>query len=291
MNTATKTAARTGQRAVLKKAGRTGQYVALAMYIIFLAAPLAWIISVSFKSNSELYLLVQSWIPKSASLDNYRAVIQETTLLRSVLNSVIVSGLSAALTVILALPAAYLMARSRGKATKAMTGWVLASQMFPFILIIVPLYIIMIQVGLYDSYAALVLVYTVWTLPFAIWMLRNYISAIPIELEQAAALDRASGLQVLMRVIGPLAVPGIIVAFLFAFIQAWNEFLFALILLKNPDLATLSLMLVRFIGSDGAVRIGPLAAASIMSAIPNLILFGFLQRRLVHGLLGGSVRG
>lgn len=276
--------------AVWRAAGRAGQYALLVGFIAFLAAPLAWIVSVALKPQSELYLVVQTWLPAAPTLENFLVVLEQTTLLRSVLNSLFVSCSAAALTVVLGLPAAYLMARTQGKATAAITAWVLISQMFPFILIIVPLYILLIRAGLYDSHLALILVYVVWSLPFAIWMLRNYLRSIPVELEQAAALDRASSAQIMARIIAPLSVPGLIVAFLFSFILSWNEFLFALILLKNPDLATLSLMLVRFIGSDGAVRIGPLAAAAILSAIPNFVVFGFMQRRLVQGLLGGSVR-
>lgn len=277
--------------ATRRTAARTGQYVALACYIIFLAAPLAWIISVSFKPGGELFLLTQSWLPASPTLSNYSDVFSELNLLQAFRNSLIVSTAAAAGTVILGLPPAYLMARHRGPLTSGLGGWILASQMFPFILILIPLFVMMVRLGLFNTQAGLVLVYVVWSLPFAVWMLRNYLRSIPVELEQAAALDRANSVQVLVRIIAPLAAPGIVVAFLFAFIGAWNEFMFALVMLHNPDLATLSLTLVRFIGDDGGVRMGPLAAASVLSAIPNLILFIFLQRRLVQGLLGGSVRG
>jgi len=273
------------------RAGRIGKYIALGLYVLFLAAPLFWLVSVSFKSNAELFDLTQSWIPRDPTLDNFIVIFDEFPLVTSLLNSLIVSTASAAGSVLLGTPIAYVMARQRSLITKGTTAWILGSQMLPFITILVPLFLLIIRLGLYDTREALILVYIVWSLPFAVWMLRNYIRSIPVELEQAAALDRANSFQIMFRIIGPLALPGLIVAFLFAFIQAWNEFFFALVIIKNPDLAPLSLMLVRFIGNDAGVRMGPLAAASLLSAIPNLILFAFLQRRLVQGLLGGSVRG
>jgi multiple sugar transport system permease protein len=121
-------------------------------------------------------------------------------------------------------------------------------------------------------------------------MLRSYVETIPIELEEAASMDGASKVRTLRSVIAPLLAPGVVAAGLFAFVSAWNEFLFALVLIRDPELQTLSLTLVKFIGAEGVARLGPLAAASLVATVPSLIFFAFMQRRLTGGLLGGAVK-
>lgn len=163
--------------------------------------------------------------------------------------------------------------------------------MFPFILVAIPLFLTMVRLGLYDTRVGLVAIYVVWSLPFAIWMLRSYVVAIPPELEEAAGIDGAAKLQVVRHIIAPLLVPGIVAAAMFAFIQSWNEFFFALTLIRDPDLSPLSVLLARFIGDEGAARVGPLSAASLLAVIPSLIFFNLMQKRLVSGILGGAIKG
>ena len=164
------------------------------------------------------------------------------------------------------------------------------SQLFPVILIVIPLFMILRDLHLLNSLGGLVLVYLVWTLPFALWMLRGYIAAVPPDLEQAAAVDGAGRLRILVSVVLPLLRPGLVATAMFAFISAWNEFFFALVLLRG-DQTTLPLNLARFVGSEGQVSLGPLAAASVLATLPSLAVFAFLQRRLASGLLSGAVKG
>lgn len=168
-----------------------GKYIALLAYMLFLVAPLAWLLSTSFKSSQELMRVVVSWVPQDFTLTNYIAAFTEQPILKSMGNSLLIAGSSAAVTAVLAVPAAYMLARRRGVTSTITMGWVLASQMFPFILVVVPLFLVLIRLGLYDTRIGLVLVYVVWNLPFVLWMLRNYVLTIPLEVEQAAAIDRA----------------------------------------------------------------------------------------------------
>jgi multiple sugar transport system permease protein len=192
---------------------------------------------------------------------------------------------------VISLPAAYALARFRTRLRGIATGWILISQVFPFILIIIPLFLVLKQIGLINSLVGLVLVYTVWSLPFALWMLQGHVAGIPVELEEAGAMDGASRIRTLRSIVLPLLAPGLVATSLFTFISAWNEFFFALVIIQNPNLQTLPLSLARFIGGEGQVQLGQLAAASLLATIPSLVFFALIQRRLTSGLLSGAVKG
>jgi multiple sugar transport system permease protein len=268
-----------------------GQYAGLACYMIFLAIPLLWLLSVSFKGPRELVELHPSFIPSRPTLDNYNTALHENDLVHAGVNSLKVAVLTALVTIGVGLPAAYVLARTRGLVARAGLVWILLSQMFPTILIIIPLFLVLRDLHLTNSHTGLILVYLVWALPFILWMLQSYIRGIPRDLEEAAAVDGATRLQIVVRVIAPLLAPGVVVTLLFAFISAWNEFFFALVLLQSPGLVTLPVKLAQFVGIEGIVRLGPLAAASLLATVPSLLFFSVMQRWLTSGLLSGAVKG
>ena len=273
------------------KAARTGQYVALVLYILFLGFPLLWMLSVSFKGPRELVELYPSLIPSDPTLENYRIAFTENELVRAAFNSLKVAVATSILTIAIGLPAAYVLARRPGFLSRLGLGWILLSQMFPLILIIVPLFLLLRDLHLTDSHAGLVLVYNVWALPFVLWMLYSYIKGIPPDLEEAAAVDGASRFQILVGIIAPLLAPAIVVTALFAFILAWNEFFLALVILQSAELTTLPLRLAQFVGIEGIVRLGPLAASALLATLPSLVIFVIIQRWLTRGLLSGAVKG
>jgi multiple sugar transport system permease protein len=267
------------------------QYAALVGFIVFLSFPLLWMLSTSFKGPRELVALVPTLIPVRPTLDNYGVAFGEQDLIRSTANSLQLSLGSAILTVLIALPAAYGLARHVTVLRRLTMSWILVSQIFPLILIIIPLFLVLKTLHLLDSLAGLLIVYLVWSLPFTLWMLQSYVKAIPIDLEEAASIDGAGRARILRAIVLPLLAPGIVVAALFAFISAWNEFFFALVVLQSAELATLPLTLARFIGAEGVVRLGPLAAASFIATLPSLVFFSVIQRHLRSGLLAGGVKG
>ncbi|MGW7284163.1 carbohydrate ABC transporter permease [Streptomyces sp. NPDC054847] len=278
------TALRTG------RAGRAGQYAALLGYLVFLAFPFLWLISTAFKPPRELGSLHPTWIPVNPTPANFRQAFDEQPLLQAAGNSLVAALAAALIAVVIATPMAYTMARRRGRLTTAATGWVVVSQAFPFVLVIIPLFLVLKNLQLINTLSGLILVYVVWSLPFALWMLVGYVRAVPRELEEAAAVDGAGRLRTLVSVTAPLLAPGIVATALFAFITAWNEFFFALVLLKTPEKQTLPVVLTHFLGAEGVADLGPLAAAAFLATIPSLVIFAIIQKRITGGMLAGAVK-
>ncbi|MFD4408803.1 carbohydrate ABC transporter permease [Streptomyces sp. NPDC058476] len=272
------------------KGARAGQYLALLAYLVFLAFPLLWLISTAFKPARELASLHPTWIPKDPTLANFRQAFDEQPLLHAGFNSLIAALGAAVIAVLIATPMAYVMARRRTLPAKAATGWVVVSQAFPFVLVIIPLFLVLKNLRLIDSMPGLIMVYVVWALPFALWMLVGYVRAVPAELEEAAAVDGAGRVRTLVSVTAPLLAPGIVATALFAFISAWNEFFFALVLLKTPEQQTLPVVLTHFIGAEGVADLGPLAAAAFLATLPSLVVFALIQKRITGGMLAGAVK-
>ncbi|MGW0576198.1 carbohydrate ABC transporter permease [Streptomyces sp. NPDC002920] len=273
-----------------RPAARAAQYAALLAYLVFLAFPLLWLLSTAFKPPRELADLHPTWIPRDPTLANFRQAFDEQPLLRAGFNSLLAALAAALIAVCVATPTAYVMARHRTRLARAASGWVVVSQAFPFVLVIIPLFLVLKNLRLIDSLAGLVMVYVVWALPFALWMLVGYVRAVPVELEEAAAVDGAGRLRTLVSVTAPLLAPGLAATAMFAFVTAWNEFFFALVLLKTPENQTLPVVLTHFIGAEGVADLGPLAAAAFLATLPSLLLFVVLQRRITGGLLAGAVK-
>ncbi|GGT58143.1 carbohydrate ABC transporter permease [Streptomyces coeruleorubidus] len=269
---------------------RAGQYTALLAYLVFLAFPFLWLVSTAFKPPRELGSLHPTWIPDDPTLANFRQAFDEQPLLHAALNSLLAALAAAVIAVLIATPMAYVVARRRTRLAKAVTGWVVVSQAFPFVLLIIPLFLVLKNLRLINSVPGLVLVYVVWALPFALWMLAGYVRAVPPELEEAAAVDGAGRVRTLVSVTAPLLAPGIVATGLFAFITAWNEFFFALVLLKTPEKQTLPVVLTHFIGAEGVADLGPLAAAAFLATLPSLVVFALIQRRITGGMLTGAVK-
>ena len=272
------------------RSARAGQYLALLCYLVFLAFPFLWLLSTAFKPPRELGSLHPAWIPEDPTLDNFRQAFDEQPLLQAAANSLVAALAAAIVAVVIATPMAYVMARNRTKLSTAATGWVVVSQAFPFVLVIIPLFLVLKNLQLINTLSGLIMVYVVWALPFALWMLVGYVRAVPRELEEAAAVDGASRVRTLVSVTAPLLVPGIVATALFAFITAWNEFFFALVLLKTPEKQTLPVVLTHFLGAEGVADLGPLAAAAFLATLPSLVIFAVIQRRITGGMLAGAVK-
>lgn len=267
------------------------QYVALSIYLFVLGFPLVWLVSASFKSSRELNSLGTSLIPREWVFTNYVDALERQNLINSIGNSLIVAVATVILTMLLSLPMAYALARLRGKLRAAGTVWILSSQVFPAILIVIPLFLVLRTIQLNDTLFGLILVYVTFTMPFTLWMLQGYIAAIPRDLEEAGEMDGAGRLLVLRSIVFPLLAPGLVATAMFTFVSAWNEFFLALVLIQSPELYTLPITLRSFLGAEGQTQLGPLAAGAVIATIPSLIIFSILQKKLTGSTLAGAVKG
>lgn len=266
-------------------------YAALAFFLAFLGFPLVWLVSASFKSSQELNSLAVNLIPVQWDFSNYHNALERQNLVPAAMNSLLVAVATMIITVLLSMPMAYALARLQGRLRAAGTIWILTSQVFPSILIIIPLFLLLRAISLNDTLLGLILVYVTFTMPFTLWMLQGYVAAIPVELEEAAEMDGANRVTILRRVVLPLLAPGLVATAMFTFVSAWNEFFLALVLLQSPELYTLPIALRSFLGAEGQTQLGPLAAGAVLATIPSLIIFGLLQKKLTGGMLAGAVKG
>ncbi|MDX6264196.1 MAG: multiple sugar transport system permease protein, partial [Kribbellaceae bacterium] len=191
-----------------RPAARAAQYVAVICYLIFLGFPLLWLISSSLKSPREFASITPSILPKHPDLSNYTDALREQGLVHSMWNSLQISVATTVLVLIVSLPVAYALARFRSRLRPITNGWILVSQVFPVILIVIPLFLILRPLHLTNTIPGVVIVYTVWSMPFALWMLQGYVAAVPRELEEAASVDGASRVRTIVSIVMPLLRPG-----------------------------------------------------------------------------------
>jgi multiple sugar transport system permease protein len=258
---------------------------------LFAAFPFVWSLTGSLKERPEILTRTPTLLPAHPTLANYEFVLGETPAVRYFLNSVIVAAGTTLAALVLGISGAYALSRFHFPARRSFAGWLLASQMFPGVLMLIPLFVVLVRFALIDSYAGLILLNSVGALPFAIWMLKGYFDSVPVELEDAALLDGATRAQALRQVFLPVAAPGVAAAALFAFTSAWQEFIFALTVMKDPAKYTLSVGINAFVGAGGTVVWGNIMATAVLIIVPGLIVFLLLQRYMISGLSAGAVKG
>jgi len=269
---------------------RSGAYAALAVVAVFAVFPLYWTITSSLRARTELFGTPPALHPFFLDFFYYDRVFENTPFVQMFFNSLYISLATTALTVALSAMAGHSLARMRFRGKLLITRGVLIAYIFPQILLVVPLFVAVVRLGLANTYTGLVLTYMTFSFPFGLWMLTAYFQTIPVDLEEAALLDGATRFQVFTRIVLPLSKPGLAAVGIFTFIHAWNEFLYALVLLSSERKATLSVGIYRLLGGE-AVDWGAVLAASTMMVIPVLAMFMFYERHLVGGLTAGATRG
>lgn len=269
-------------------------HLGLTLVTAMVLYPVFWVIKMAL-DPSQGFAMGLSPIPETVSLDNFRNVIGTTDSQgwlfgRQLLNSVVVSTITAFLGLAFSASAAYGLSRWQFPGKDRTISAFLVTQMFPGVVMLIPLYILLDKLGLLDSLAGLALVYSTTSVPFSVWMLKGYFDTIPQDLEEAAALDGCSRIQTFLWVILPLARPALAVVALFSFMTAWNEFILAATLMGDQRSYTLPIVLQRYVDNYGT-EWGNFAAGSILVSIPVMVLFFALQKHFVEGLTAGSVKG
>lgn len=266
--------------------GLTLIQIALALLILM---PFFWMVSVSLKPPTEPFAIPARLWPEDPTLSNYVTAFRPEFRLYF-LNSVIVSLSTVAITVTLALLAAYAFTRAQLTVVSVLMSFAIIAQMFPASAIIIPIYKMMKSANLLNTYASLILAYVTVTLPVAIWMLRGFLARLPVTLEEAAEIDGAGPLRAFFEIVVPLARPGIVATAVFVLIVTWQEFLFALSFTSTREMRTLPVGVNDFIGQYG-IRYGELMASSVLISLPVIVIFFLLQRQFVAGLTAGAVKG
>ena len=268
---------------------RTVAVVAGAMLLAALLFPMYWMVAASLTAESQLFE-APSLVPLVPSLDHYRALFDERDFLIPIRNSLIVAGATTLVAVPVAVLCAYPLARLRMHGKAPLLALILAVSMFPQISIVPPLYLILRELGLLDTYPGLVLPYLTFTTPLAVWMLTGFFRQLPQDLEEAAMLDGASRLRALRDVVLPLAAPGVASTAILTLLYCWNEFLFALSFTLGPDRYTVPVAIALFRGRY-QVPWGEILAAAVIATIPVALLVLACQRRIVAGLTTGASKG
>lgn len=267
-------------------------YVSLFLTLIVSLFPFYWMVVTSFMTESAIYSLPPTIVPQDFTLAHYRSVFSPQTFpfVTYFTNSLIVATITAGLSVVVATFGAYSFARLKYRGRGLFSRGVLVVYMFSGILLVVPLFQIVVWLGLVDSLYSLVGTYFVLTLPVSLYMLGNYFRSIPPEIEEAAMMDGYSRIEVLIRITLPLSAPAIVAVFIYTFMIAWNEYLFASIFLKSQAQYTLPIGLDAL--STGFHQVwGQIMAASLMTSIPIIVMFVYLEKYMVEGLTFGAVEG
>jgi multiple sugar transport system permease protein len=279
-------ASSTARRSTRRRLTEAAEALASLVVIFFVVFPLVWIAMAAFKNQIDVYSVRLLFTP---TFENFRAIFSDPILLQSRLwVSALVSFLTVAITVPLGAAAAYVLSRYRFRGRETLFLAILITQFVPAVVVAIPFFNLFRAFGLIDSPIALVIIYLSFTLPYAVWMLRGFFDALPVEVEEASFIDGCNELQTLRHVTLPLVMPGVLVASVFAFISAWNEFFFALILTRSASI-TMPVAMQTIAGPRGPMW-EQLAAAGIIVMVPILVMSLFIRKYFVEGITVGAVK-
>lgn len=259
--------------------------------VLVIAFPLLWMLLTSIKPQVELFTTSPKFLPQAITFEHYTRVLTETPFLQYFRNSMILAISTTVLVVAVSVLGAYSLVRFKYRGRETLATLVLFTYLLPSVVLISPLYLMLVNLGLANTLASLVAAYMTFALPYALWLLRSFMAGIPEDLESAAMVDGASRMGAFVDVVLPQALPGIISTALFTFILAWNEYLFALVLVNSDDARPLTTGVMNMLISAFNIEWSLLMAASVMMSIPLVILFGFFQRYLTSGFGAGGVKG
>lgn len=263
--------------------------IGLLIGTFFAGFPILWMVFSSFKSNLEIFAYPPKLITEHFSLSAYRTIFADPSKVRYFLNSYLVSGVVMVLTLFVAILAAYGFSRYEFRFKKMLNTLIIGIQAVPPITLLIPYFGLIVTLRLFNTYWALILTYMVFTLPYAILMMTGYFNTLPRELDEAVMIDGAGTFQALWRILVPISIPGIVSVGIYTFMQAWNEYLFALTLTQTVDMRTVPIGIQLLMGQH-SYEWNEMMAMSILGCLPVLVLFLFFQRYFISGMTAGSVK-
>ncbi|HTV66208.1 MAG TPA: carbohydrate ABC transporter permease [Bryocella sp.] len=271
---------------------RTGQAAAIAFALFWSLAPVYWMLATSFKTELEATQLAPTLWPLHPTLANYAGLSGSSLpFFAFFLNTVVSCLLTAVIALAIATPAAYALSRGRFLLRGPVSYGILIFRMLPLVVMLAPLYLLLMAAHLLDSTAGLVVGFTTFGLPFAVWMMKSFIDAVPIEIEEAARVDGYGRLQILLKVVLPLVLPGLLTTATFVFMEAWNNLVYPLTFMTSLSKQTLPAALVLTFTGQFKTDWGGMMAASTLTTLPLMIAFFAVQRSIVRGLVAGALAG
>jgi N,N'-diacetylchitobiose transport system permease protein len=261
--------------------------IALLLVLVF---PVYWMVSTAFKPDDEIVSVSPTWVPLHPTLQHFRDAMKQPYFWENVRNSVIIVLVTVAISMVLAFLAAVALAKYRFTGRKLFIVLFIGIQMLPQAGLIIPLYVVLARYHQVNTLTGVVITYMTFVLPFSVWTLRGFLLAIPKELEEAAMVDGSSRLGAFVRILLPLIGPGLVATSVFAFITTWNEYIFARVLLNDQAKQTVTVWLSYFLGSSKHTDWGALMAGSTLIAIPVVVFFLLVQRKIAFGLTAGAVK-
>ncbi len=259
--------------------------------VLAIAFPLVWMILTSIKPQSELFVIPPALLPQEVTFEHYRRLLTETPFLTYMRNSTVLAASTTILVIVIATLGAHSLTRFAYPGRETLARLVLFTYLLPSVVLIIPLYFLMVSAGLGNTIASLVIAYTTFALPYALWLLRSFMAGIPDDLEAAALVDGATRMQAFVDVILPQALPGVISTAIFTAILAWNEYLYALVLVNSDEVRPLTTGVMNMLVTSFNIEWSLLMAASVMMSVPLIIVFVFLQKFLTRGFGAGAVKG
>ncbi len=274
-----------------RKIAQVVTYVLLVVFSVYCIFPFVWMVISALKPKTEIRTATPSFAIIEPTLENFKRVLFDVGFLNYIKNSLLVSVVACVLSMIVAILAGYALSRYfKLKLLKASNLAMMLSQMIPGVLLLVPLYLIMQRLHVLESYLSLILAYTTFVIPLCTFMMSSFFDTVPLALEEAAEIDGCSKAQTILRIILPLSIPSLVSTGLYAFINAWNEFMFGYIFISTDQYRTLTPAIMLFKGAN-TIDWGGLMAGSVIAVIPVTLIFLFLQRYFLAGLMSGSVKG
>ena len=277
-------------RARKRKLGKIGRRLLIFVMAIVLIHPFLWMISTSFKEADEVFQEVPKWLPRTFSFHNYVNIWNRGYFKTYFVNSLIVSFATMGISLVVAMFAGYGISRFRFHGRTLFSVILIVVQMFPSMLLLIPMYMIMSRMGLLNTHLSMIVAYTTFAMPFCTWMIKGYFDTIPVTLEDAARIDGCGRLRILFEIIMPLAAPGIVTVAMFAFILSWQEYMYALTFARTEDMRTITVGIALMQGQHGSVDWGQIMAGSVLACLPGLLLFTYLEKYLVQGYTMGAVK-